>query len=435
MSRNDDIAIRTSGLTKSYPVFDKRIDVLWKGLKPADKSKDVLAIDDISITIRRGEVVGIIGRNGAGKSTLLKMIAGTLGPTSGRLQVKGRVSAILELGTGFNMEFTGRENILTGGMALGLTRDEIMAKFDWIMDFSELGHVIDQPFRTYSSGMQARLTFATSVAVDPEIFIVDEALAAGDNAFVEKCFARMDEIARSGATVLLVTHNTNLIARFGKRAIWLENGKMRADGDAIEVSKAYEIALYSSAVRALAPDELPDRLGDGDMKITKITCVGETVENEPSIFIQGKPFKLEFEVESKITSESANVCVQIVREDTVVVWTATTYNHMGQSYAPSSTPIFIPKGHSKVTIEMPALLLNSGSYFLNVGIEPRAGIARVNDYHDWWVRAASFAVVRSDSMILGKMFDSPSKWDVISANSSELGHSDEQTGSQEAVVS
>lgn len=435
MSRKDDIAIRTIGLTKAYPVFDRRIDVLWKGLKPSDKAKDVLAIDDISITIRRGEVVGIIGRNGAGKSTLLKMIAGTLGPTSGRLQVRGRISAILELGTGFNMEFTGRENILTGGMALGLTREEIMEKFDWIVDFSELGHVIDQPFRTYSSGMQARLTFATSVAVDPEIFIVDEALAAGDNAFVEKCFARMDEIARSGATVLLVTHNTNLIARFGKRAIWLENGRLRADGDAIEVSKAYEIALYSSAVRAMAPDELPDRLGDGDIKVTKITCVGETVANEPNIFVQGKPFRLEFDVESKINSGSANVCVQIVREDTVVVWTATTHNHMGPTFGPTSTPISIPEGRSKVIIEMPALLLNSGSYFLNVGIEPRAGIARVNDYHDWWVRAASFAVVRSDSMILGKMFDSPSKWSVISARLSGVGQGSAETVSPEENVS
>lgn len=408
MSDKREFAIEAVGLTKSYPVFQKRSEVLWKGIKPIRGGDEVVAVDNLTFQIRPGEVVGIIGRNGAGKSTLLKMIAGTLGPTRGKLRVRGRISAILELGTGFNMEFTGRENIVTGGMAVGMTRKEIEDKMDWIIEFSELERVIDQPFRTYSSGMQARLTFATSVAVDPEIFIVDEALAAGDNAFVEKCFMRMDEIARSGATVLLVTHNTNLIARFGKRAIWLEEGRMRADGDALEVSKAYEIALYSSAVRAAPAESLPDRLGDLDIDLVGVKIHGTEVEQD--IFMQGDRMRIDLDLESKIDSKQAHVVIQICRDDTTVIWTSSMSNHMNERYKPASTGFEFKKGRQTVSIEMPHLLLNSGNYYINVGVEKWPNMPRANDYHIWAVRTKSFGVVRSDNMIVGKAFDSPALW-------------------------
>jgi ABC-type polysaccharide/polyol phosphate transport system ATPase subunit len=202
-------------------------------------------LSDISVEIEHGEVIGIIGPNGAGKSTLLKIIAGKLAPTSGRVQVAGRLSAILELGTGFNPEYSGRDNVITGGMCLGMNRAEIEERLPWIIEFTELGHVIDQAFKTYSSGMQARLTFATAICADPEILILDEALAAGDAYFVHKCMRRIRDICNSGATVLFVTHGSALIAQLCTRAIWIDRGKIREMGSAREIARHYDYDIHA----------------------------------------------------------------------------------------------------------------------------------------------------------------------------------------------
>lgn len=257
---SDELAIVANNLTKRYRMYKRPADVLLGAIARKPLHEDFLAVDDVTFSARKGEIVGIVGRNGAGKSTLLKMISGNLKPSSGSIRVDGSVAAILELGTGFHPEYTGRENVYIGGMCLGLTRAEVNAKIGEIIEFSELGPYIDRPFKTYSTGMQSRLTFATATSVDADILIVDEALSVGDARFQRRSFARMERYRDVGKTILLVSHDTNTVAEFCDRAILLEKGRVLDDStDAKKVVRKYHELLFGAdagaSARAAPSDE------------------------------------------------------------------------------------------------------------------------------------------------------------------------------------
>ncbi len=238
------IAILARNLSKVYRIYRNPVHALTETITGKSRHIRRSALDNINLEVRRGEIVGVLGRNGAGKSTLLKIIAGTLERTDGHLDVRGRVTAILELGSGFHPDYTGRENIYMGGMCLGMSKKEVDSKIESIIDFSEQREVIDQPFKTYSTGMQARLTFSVAISVDPDILIVDEALSVGDARFQQKCFSWMNRLRARSATVLLVTHDTNTITTLCDRAIILEKGQVYSEGDVRSVSSDYLKLLF-----------------------------------------------------------------------------------------------------------------------------------------------------------------------------------------------
>ena len=238
-------AIEVADLSKSYRVWNNPRDMVLEVLTGRRRHLEFEALSHINLKVAQGSVVGIVGRNGAGKSTLLRIVAGTLDATSGKISVEGRISAILELGTGFHGEYSGRENVFLGGLCLGLKRDEIAARFDEIVAFSELGDFIDQPFRTFSSGMQARLTFAVATCVDPDVLIIDEALSVGDARFQLKSFDRIRSFKQRGKSILLVSHSMPSIVAVCDRAILLEKGHILADGNPSEVCNLYHELLFS----------------------------------------------------------------------------------------------------------------------------------------------------------------------------------------------
>lgn len=404
--------IKVDRLSKKYRILN-RSSLSLKNLFRKELFSEFWALKDVSFEIQRGECVGIVGRNGAGKSTLLKILANTLSKSDGSVIVSGKIAAILELGTGFNPEYSGRENIVLGGLCLGMSQQEINSKIDDIIDFSELREVIDRPFKTYSSGMQARLTFATAISVSPDILIVDEALATGDIAFVEKCLLRIEEIVRSGATVLLVSHNTNLISRFARRAIWIGNGTILMDGFADEVIKKYEIETYRDHLSSTLDQQVQV---DKDVQISSVAIKGDEVEK--NIFRQGGEFALEVSVDSRVRLETAILHIQVFSMSGSLIWSSRSDGHLGEDFKPAEFELRLRPGRVNVRVDLDKLVFNSGPHFISVGIAPSRQTKSLSEFLDFRPRAKMFGVVRQDTFVINKAFDTPSYWEVVSGPAS-----------------
>jgi ABC-type polysaccharide/polyol phosphate transport system ATPase subunit len=246
---SSSIAITAEHLSKCYQIYDRPQDRLKQailprlqrivGRTPTPYARDFWALHDVSFTVPRGQALGVIGRNGSGKSTLLQILCGTLTPASGSVHVDGRIAALLELGSGFNPELTGRENVYLNASVLGLTRAQIDARYDAIAAFAGIGPFIDQPVKTYSSGMVVRLAFAVSVSVEPDVLVVDEALAVGDMAFQQQCLQRLTDLREAGTTIVLVTHDILMTRNYCDRVVYLEQGRVKAIGDPEIVGEMY----------------------------------------------------------------------------------------------------------------------------------------------------------------------------------------------------
>lgn len=278
---NEEYAIRVKNVTKKYKLFEKNSDRVKDALGLSGKKKlyrDHYALKDVSFDIRKGETVGIIGVNGAGKSTILKIITGVLNPTEGSVEINGRISALLELGAGFNSDYTGLQNIYLNGTMMGFTKEEIDGRLQAILDFADIGDFINQPVKTYSSGMFVRLAFAVAINIDPEILIVDEALSVGDVFFQNKCFHKFEEFRNAGKTILFVSHDLGSIRKYCDRTVLLDHGIKLEEGETSDVVDTFKRVLVGQ-YEPKEGDNDADSVDEQDSDIMPEASEGEWKSN------------------------------------------------------------------------------------------------------------------------------------------------------------
>ena len=371
----------------------------WKG--QTRKSEDFWALTDVDFEVRPGEVLGIIGRNGAGKSTLLKILSKITKPTCGEVRLRGRVGSLLEVGTGFHPELTGRENIFLNGAILGMKRAEIKRKFDQIVDFAEVEQFLDTPVKRYSSGMYVRLAFAVAAHLQPEILIVDEVLAVGDMGFQRKCLGRMREVGRSGCTVLFVSHSMPAIEALCSRVLLLDGGKVARDGDVRELIQEYHKRVLQPASGG---DDLSARSGPGRAQkvYQRATLLDE--RGEPTNFIPlGGQFHLRLGLRAVPPLDCPTITVGI--DDT-----------LGHRLLSLQTPVTSPvlehvEGQVTVDCKVQHFPLAPGEYWLKLGL--RSLVAEVDEIE----RATHFSITNADKFGEGRgihqgLCVAPSQWTV-----------------------
>jgi len=361
------------------------------------------AVQNVSFSVPAGSTFGIVGRNGSGKSTMLKLVAGITKPTSGQVRVEGRISALIELGAGFHPEISGRENVFINGIMLGLTKREVQRRFDAIVEFAELEEFIDAPVKTYSSGMYMRLGFAVAVNVDPDVLLIDEVLAVGDEAFTHKCLDKFAEFRRRGKTILLVTHALGLVERFCDEALWLDAGRVRATGDPRRVIAAYitdvekseeqqlasgdakvrETAAAAAEVPAAAPESPADtgqapadmfkategRWGTREVEITGVELIGE--DGPAHIFHSGEQMRVRLAVRASAPTRDFVFGIGIFNADGVCCYGTNTDIEEFQADEFD--------GEGEVVFAIDRLDLVEGTYKLDVAVHKHDGVPY--DYH------------------------------------------------------
>ena len=352
----------------------------FKALKPDEV---VSALQDINLRVEKGQTFGVIGENGSGKSTLLKVVAGIAKPTQGRVTTEGKISALIELGAGFHPEITGRENVYINGIMLGLTKKEISAKFDEIVEFAELEDFIDAPVKTYSSGMYMRLGFAIAINVNPDILLIDEVLAVGDASFVPKCLDRIDDFRRRGKTILFVSHDLGTVNKICDRAAWLKGGRIQAIGEAKRVIDAYiqdvmekQQSDFEKRLQQAAEDEKWEegkregRWGKREIEIKKVS-LKSLAGQAKHIFSPDEGMTIEIEVAAHSRIEDFVFGVGVSNSQGISCYGTNTSL---EDFEPVSIA-----GEGKIIFRIERLSLINGTYFLDVAVHKKDGYPY--DYH------------------------------------------------------
>jgi ABC-type polysaccharide/polyol phosphate transport system ATPase subunit len=311
-----DIAISVKNISKTYQIYSKPQDRLKQALFRGRRKyyKDFKALDDVSFDVKKGETIGIVGKNGSGKSTLLQIICGTVAPTSGSVECNGRVAALLELGAGFDPDFSGKENVYLNGAVLGLSKKEITARYDDIVEFAEIGDFIDQPVKTYSSGMYVRLAFAIAISVDPEILVVDEALSVGDINFRNKCMQRIKQLRDKGVTVFFVSHDLGTVQTICDRAIWLSNGEVEHEGPSVEVCQEFYADMIGGKFEKEESKVVVQQPSEA-ATFTKLTVNAWNTHDGLPLFYPGENIEIAFELEGKAALDNVVFGLSIYRDD------------------------------------------------------------------------------------------------------------------------
>lgn len=354
-------------ITKTYQMYKKSSDRLKEALNPFKKQyhDTFYALNDVNIEVNEGEMVGFIGENGSGKSTLLKIITGVLTPSEGILKIDGKISAILELGSGFNVEYTGYENIFLNGMVLGFSKEVMEEKLEDIIKFADIGEHLYQPVKTYSSGMLVRLGFAIAVTVDPDILIVDEALAVGDTEFQLKCMEKFTEFRQKGKTILFVSHDIHAVRRFCDRVYWLQKGKVIEEGDTLPVTEKYDNYLKRKAAISLG-HSIDEEVSTSVDYVSQIVTLDHArlynSKHENTDEIQRDEFcyvRVDYTViDDSIKDPVLGVAIRTVNNDYV----------MGPNTRYEGVKIPWEKGKNTFYIEYEQMFLGNGEYYFDVAL-------------------------------------------------------------------
>ncbi|HEY2322726.1 MAG TPA: ABC transporter ATP-binding protein [Thermoanaerobaculia bacterium] len=386
-----DFAISASHVSKSYRMWGRKSQfatlksaLLKRDLKLAPEAM-VPALRDVSFAIHKGEAFGIIGRNGSGKSTLLKIISGILKPTDGSVAVNGRIAALIELGAGFHPEITGRENIFINGIMLGLTKREIESRFDSIVEFSGIRPFIDQPVKTYSSGMYVRLGFAVAVHVDPDVLLIDEVLSVGDEEFSQKCVAKIQEMKFRGVTLIFVTHQLDQVRNLCDRALWLDKGEAVVIGDPVRVVDDY-LQVVAGGKPSIpeekkeeeappAPKDEEERWGSGEV-VLKHVALTDLEGRELIALGAGTPVVIEMDIEVRVPQQDFVFGVGIFHADGTCVYGTNTDL---EGLAPENLD-----ANGRVRFIVPSLDLVAGAYRIDAAIHTRN--SRSFDYRRGCIR-------------------------------------------------
>lgn len=400
-----EVAIDVQGLSKYFMLDSNNTLRLLKGIfsPKAVRKNSYKAVDNVNFTIMRGEVVGIVGPNGAGKTTLLKIIAGLLASDEGKVTVNGSLAAMLALGVCAHPEFSGRENIFYSGLILGMEPEEISKKIQGIIDFAELGMFIDQPFRTYSSGMRARLLFSISTSVEPDILIVDEALSSGDAYFMQKCQRRISEICNSGRTVLLVSHNQRQIEELCERCLVMKNGRLIFDGPTQKAMASY-IDLIHDDVAAKVISQNAEGLtvnhGTGEVIVDSVSIL-QANKRTPTVYI-GEDFSMLIDCTARHQIQDVTVTVLVHSMKTTLAYAfVQPFDYSATDAEPET--IDLKEGRNRITLDLSGKTLGDGIYTCTVFIsQTDTRNMDMNSYYASYIDVFSFNAAYRNGKIFNR---------------------------------